>query len=44
MFGRGRPYNGVLVEPKEEYRFDPTDVTKLAAFRNKIWYVSRMVK
>lgn len=39
MFGRGRPYNGVLVEPKDEHRFNLEDATKLAAFRNLIWYV-----
>ena len=37
MFGRGRLQNGVLVEPTEDYAFDPTDVKKLEAFRNQIW-------
>lgn len=37
MFGRGRFYCGVLVEPKEEYAFDPSDTNKLAEFRNLIW-------
>ncbi|CAL1709823.1 unnamed protein product [Somion occarium] len=37
MFGRGRPHSGVLIEPKDEYIFDPHDHTKLARFRNIIW-------
>lgn len=37
MFGRGRFNAGFLIEPKEQYRFDPADETKLAAFRNAIW-------
>ena len=40
MFGRGRLQAGILVEPKPEYSFDPSDEAKLADFRNKIWYVS----
>ncbi|KAI0309336.1 male sterility protein-domain-containing protein [Amylostereum chailletii] len=35
MFGRGRFQNGILVEPKVP--FDPSDVGKLAQFRNNIW-------
>lgn len=38
MFGRGRFQNGVLIAPKKEYEFDPSDETKLADFRNSIWY------
>ncbi|KAF4618234.1 hypothetical protein D9613_011556 [Agrocybe pediades] len=37
MFGRGRFNAGLLVEPKIEFRFDPSDEAKLADFRNKIW-------
>lgn len=37
MFGRGRFQAGILVDPKSEYRFDPSDEVKLAEFRNKIW-------
>ncbi|PCH42381.1 hypothetical protein WOLCODRAFT_17681 [Wolfiporia cocos MD-104 SS10] len=37
MFGRGRFQAGILVDPKSEYRFDVSDETALADFRNKIW-------
>ncbi|KAI0702388.1 acetyl-CoA synthetase-like protein [Cerioporus squamosus] len=37
MFGRGKFQNGVLIEPTEDYVFDPRDTAKLEAFRNKIW-------
>ncbi|KAI0717761.1 acetyl-CoA synthetase-like protein [Cerioporus squamosus] len=37
MFGRGKFQNGVLVQPTEDYAFDPSDVKKLEAYRNKIW-------
>ncbi|RPD58184.1 acetyl-CoA synthetase-like protein [Lentinus tigrinus ALCF2SS1-7] len=37
MFGRGKFQNGVLIEPTEDYVFDPKDLTKLEAYRNKIW-------
>ncbi|KAF9556254.1 acetyl-CoA synthetase-like protein [Agrocybe pediades] len=37
MFGRGRFNAGLLVEPKIEFRFNPSDEAKLADFRNKIW-------
>ena len=39
IFGRGRFNAGVLIEPKEQFKFDPIDQAKLAEFRNKIWYV-----
>ena len=35
IFGRGRPQNGVIIEPKEP--FDPSDETKLETFRNQVW-------
>ncbi|TFK82377.1 acetyl-CoA synthetase-like protein [Polyporus arcularius HHB13444] len=37
IFGQGKFQNGVLIEPKEEYKFDPENSTKLEEFRNKIW-------
>jgi hypothetical protein len=37
MFGRGRFQNGVIITPKQEYAFDPTDQEKLVAFRKAIW-------
>lgn len=37
MFGRGRFQAGVLIEPKPEYAFDPSDPEKLASFRNAVW-------
>ncbi|KZT20031.1 putative nonribosomal peptide synthetase [Neolentinus lepideus HHB14362 ss-1] len=39
MFGRERDQVGILVEPKPQYAFDPSDKAALAAFRNKIWPV-----
>ena len=43
MFGRGKFQNGVLIEPTEAYVFDPSDVKKLEAYRNKIWSVSALL-
>ncbi len=37
MFGRGKFQNGLLIEPTEDYAFDPSDVKKLEVYRNKIW-------
>ncbi|KAJ3569819.1 hypothetical protein NP233_g4796 [Leucocoprinus birnbaumii] len=37
IFGRGRFQAGVLVEPKPEFAFDPSDGEKLTEFRNAIW-------
>jgi hypothetical protein len=37
MFGRGRFQNGVIVQPKPDHVFDPTDEVKLSMFRNGIW-------
>lgn len=37
MFGRGRPQNGILVDPKKEFQFDVGDVRALEAFKNKLW-------
>lgn len=42
MFGRGRFYAGVLVQPKAQYEFDPTDMNKVADFRNLIWYADEV--
>ena len=43
MFGRGQFQAGILVEPKPEYSFDPSDETKIAEFRNTIWYVAKVI-
>jgi hypothetical protein len=40
MFGQGRFNAGVLIEPTEADKFDPSDEKKLAAFRNLIWYAN----
>lgn len=40
MFGRGRFNAGVIVDPKPEYAFDPSDENALAEFRKAIWYIS----
>ncbi|RPD77018.1 acetyl-CoA synthetase-like protein [Lentinus tigrinus ALCF2SS1-7] len=37
MFGRGKFQNGVLIQPAEEFVFDPSDVKKLEEYRNLIW-------
>jgi acyl-coenzyme A synthetase/AMP-(fatty) acid ligase len=37
MFGRGRSRNGVLIDPKPQFAFDPKDEVKLEEFRNLIW-------
>ena len=37
MFGQGKFQNGVLIEPKPGYKFDPQDSAKLQEFRNLIW-------
>ncbi|TFK38857.1 hypothetical protein BDQ12DRAFT_629926 [Crucibulum laeve] len=37
MFGRGHFQAGVLIDPKPEFKFDPSDEVKLADFRNNIW-------
>lgn len=37
MFGRGKFQNGILIEPKKEFQFDPRDEAKLVEFRNLIW-------
>ncbi|KAH8110860.1 acetyl-CoA synthetase-like protein [Phellopilus nigrolimitatus] len=39
FFGRGHFHCGVLVQPKEEYVFDPADTSKLIDFRNRIWWM-----
>ena len=40
MFGRGRFQNGVLIDPKPQFAFDPKDEAKLENFRTLIWQVS----
>ncbi|KAJ7635327.1 hypothetical protein FB45DRAFT_1057185 [Roridomyces roridus] len=37
MFGRGRFQAGVLIHPKPEFEFDPSDAVRLAEFRNQLW-------
>ncbi|KAJ3540826.1 hypothetical protein NM688_g6172 [Phlebia brevispora] len=37
IFGRGRLQNGMLIEPKKEYRFDPNDMATLESFKDAIW-------
>jgi hypothetical protein len=39
MFGRGRFQNGVLIDPKPPFAFNPKDEAKLEAFRELIWQV-----
>lgn len=43
MFGRGRFQNGVLIDPKPQFAFDPNDEVKLEVFRNLIWRVFAIV-
>lgn len=38
MFGRGYFQAGIIVDPKPDFKFDPSDKVELAEFRNKIWY------
>ena len=40
MFGRARFQNGVLIDPKPQFAFDPKDEAKLEAFRLLIRQVS----
>ena len=40
MFGHGKFNAGILVDPRPEYAFEPSDDVKLANFRNDIWYLS----
>ncbi|KAJ7131571.1 hypothetical protein C8R43DRAFT_1207614 [Mycena crocata] len=37
MFGRERLQAGIIVDPKPALRFDPSNLVKLAEFRNSIW-------
>ncbi|KAI0719494.1 acetyl-CoA synthetase-like protein [Cerioporus squamosus] len=37
IFGQGKFQNGVLIEPKAEYKLDPRNSGKLQEFRNMIW-------
>ncbi|KAI0318669.1 acetyl-CoA synthetase-like protein [Amylostereum chailletii] len=37
MFGRGKFQNGVLLDPKPQFAFDPQDAKMLEAFRDIIW-------
>ena len=42
MFGRERNQVGIIVEPHAEHAVEVRDNNAVAAFRNKIWYVSRL--
>ncbi|KAK0480753.1 hypothetical protein IW261DRAFT_1685198 [Armillaria novae-zelandiae] len=37
MFGRGKFHAGVLVDPKPEFKIDPSNTKQVADFRNRIW-------
>lgn len=37
MFGRGKFQNGVLIDPKPQFAFDPKDEAKQEEFRQLIW-------
>lgn len=39
VFGRGRPHNGVIIQPRGEQAFDPDDSVRLDEFRDAIWSV-----
>ena len=44
MFGRARFQNGVLIDPKPQFAFDPKDEAKLENFRTLIWQVSVSIR
>ena len=44
MFGRGKFQNGLLVEPSEDFVFDPADLKKVEEYRNKIWWAQICVR
>ncbi|KAJ7127122.1 acetyl-CoA synthetase-like protein [Mycena epipterygia] len=37
MFGNGHAENGIVIEPKKDFAFDPAEVDKVSEFRMKIW-------
>ncbi|KAF9451607.1 acetyl-CoA synthetase-like protein [Macrolepiota fuliginosa MF-IS2] len=37
IFGRGRFQAGVLIEPRAEHVFDPSDTERLMSFRHAVW-------
>jgi hypothetical protein len=37
MFGRGQFQNGVIVDPRKGFVFDPNDEMRLVKYRNAIW-------
>ena len=39
LFGRGRDFPGVLIEPHAAHVFDTADESAVRAFIDKIWYV-----
>lgn len=42
MFGRGKPQNGVIIEPEEAYAFDLTDEEAVEKYLDFIWYLSSL--
>ena len=39
MFGRGRPQNGIIIQPTKGHEIDPNDTVALAQFKDDIWCV-----
>ena len=39
MFGRGKDFPGVLIEPHAAHAFDISDGLAVQAFTDRIWYV-----
>ncbi|OSD00551.1 acetyl-CoA synthetase-like protein [Trametes coccinea BRFM310] len=37
MFGSGKFQNGILIEPKEQFAIDPSDVQQVEKLRNDVW-------
>lgn len=39
MFGRGRMQNGVLIDVRPDFAFDPENEADLSSFRQRVWFV-----
>ncbi|KAF7798293.1 hypothetical protein EIP86_009512 [Pleurotus ostreatoroseus] len=37
IFGRGKPQNGILIDPKDEFQIDDNDTEARDAFKDMIW-------
>ena len=37
IFGRGKPQNGILIDPKDGFRVDDNDTEAREAFKDMIW-------